>query len=127
METLDDYMNRMANYLTAVREKDDIVTEGIKKIDKWEQKVKRYRFDHQKLLEDERGLLDAEQNKLQKDAFEVEQMKEKLERMSENYLHIEEEFKLRIDDTNKMLEKINDAWNEEKMQFQIKKDILRKH
>ncbi|KAF1764717.1 hypothetical protein GCK72_004667 [Caenorhabditis remanei] len=83
MGSLDELMNRVAKQLKEISEKDELVTEGIQKLDKCCLKVKRHRVDMQNVTEELREEMTAEQQNRDLLTYESEKFADKKRRFAE--------------------------------------------
>ncbi|CAB04194.3 Kinetochore-binding protein 3 [Caenorhabditis elegans] len=107
MESLNEYMDKIINRLKAVNEKDELVDEGMRKLQKCQEKIMKTRIDAQKHIDERHEQQSFEQQLLNKNMFETEQLEEKLKRLDdENKIGNEREF-------NKKLEAISAKWTDD--------------
>ncbi|UMM16684.1 hypothetical protein L5515_013593 [Caenorhabditis briggsae] len=93
MESLEDLMDRVMKLMVEVNQKNDLVDEGVRKLENCAQQVLQFRMDQRKIREEKREELEKIRKDRQAKEFRVEQLEEKMRRYEEYEKKSEQEMK----------------------------------
>ncbi|CAI2334215.1 unnamed protein product [Caenorhabditis sp. 36 PRJEB53466] len=124
MEPIGEYMDKVISYLKGIREKDEMVTDGIRKLKSCEDKIIRFRTDMREKQQEQRELLENEREEARKKGFEVEQLQEQLRRLTEHHEQDENELRQIASDINNQMGSLKSAWISEKEDFEATRKTL---